>query len=448
MLTRRTFLAAAAAASAAPSRPPNVILIYADDLGYGDLSCYGGAIPTPHLDRLAAQGMRFTHCNSASPVCTPSRAALLTGRYPNRSGQTKVLFPTDTTGLPASEKTIPSLLKAQGYATACVGKWHLGSRPEFLPTRHGFDSYFGMPYSNDMNPRVMLRNEQIAEPETPLETLSPRYTEECLRHIGGKRPFFLYYAPNYPHIPLAASERFRGKSPLGIYGDVITELDASVGEIVAAVDRQKLDRDTLVVFSSDNGPWFLGSPGRLRGRKASTYEGGVRVPLIARWTGRIPHNTVANQLVSTMDLFPTIARAAGAPPPGDLDGMDLAPLFANPKSPLDRPALLYFDGLSLTCVRRGPWKLHLARLNAAPYTREWLANRDPLRLPQPELYDLNRDPDESFDVAPQHPEVVRDLSARAEQVLATLPEETRRAWSSMKPGKFSQPYWRGSFPQP
>ncbi|MEN6603072.1 MAG: sulfatase-like hydrolase/transferase, partial [Bryobacteraceae bacterium] len=239
-LDRREFLTTAcgaAAAFAAPSQQPNVVMIYADDLGYGDLACYGSRLSTPNLDRMASEGVRFTQFYSANPVCSPSRAALMTGRYPTRAGVPRVLFPRDTVGLPDSETTIAQVLKPRGYRTMCVGKWHLGHLPRFLPTNRGFDEYFGIPYSNDMRPRPLLHNTEVVEAEATLETLTPRYTEQAVRFIERSKgsPFFLYMPHTYPHIPLAASPRFRGKSPSGIYGDVIAELDWSVGEVLAAL---------------------------------------------------------------------------------------------------------------------------------------------------------------------------------------------------------------------
>jgi arylsulfatase A len=360
-LDRRKFLATAAGLSAlglgaAPAPPPNVVMIYADDLGYGDLACYGSRLSTPNLDRMAAEGTRFTQFYSANPVCSPSRAALMTGRYPTRVGVPRVLFPNDTVGLPDSETTLAQALKPRGYRTMCVGKWHLGHLPRYLPTNRGFDEYFGIPYSNDMKPRTLLHNTEVVEGQATLETLTPRYTEQAVRFIERSKgaPFFLYMPHTYPHIPLAASPRFRGKSPSGIYGDVIAELDWSVGEVLAALKKNGVDRNTLVMFSSDNGPWFQGSPGRLRGRKGSTYEGGVREPFIARFPGRIPRGQAVAGVASTMDILPTVAKLCGAALPANpLDGIDIWPLLSGKSQQLEREALLFFDNWNLQCARWG-----------------------------------------------------------------------------------------------
>jgi arylsulfatase A len=433
-MNRRRFVGALGAGSlGAALRPPNVILICADDLGYGDLGCYGSPLRTPHLDRLAAEGVRLTNYYSASPVCSPSRAALLTGRYPTRAGVPHVLLPQSQTGLDPRETTIARMLKTLGYATACVGKWHLGHLEAFLPHRHGFDSYFGIPYSNDMKPRVLIeqrdgRTSQI-EQEADLATLTPRYTAKAVEFLEAahNRPFFLYLPHTYPHIPLDASPKFKGKSAFGLYGDVIEELDWSVGEIVKTVQRIGQERNTLIVFTSDNGPWFQGSPGRLRGRKGSTLEGGVRVPFVARMPGTIPKGKVSDGVASAMDLLPTIAALTGARLPDTLlDGVDIRAVLRG--GSVDREALLMFDGWNLQCARWKQWKLHLARYNTFPYAPQPAEGRINLPLRPPELYNVAADPDESYDVAAANPKVVREIEDRVLRLLAGFPQPARDAY--------------------
>ncbi len=439
LLARRAFLSAAGAAlcgpAAAATRPPNVVIIFCDDLGYGDLGCYGSNIRTPNLDRMAAEGTRFTHFYSANPVCSPSRASLITGRYPTRVGVPRVLNPKDSTGLPDSEVTMAQMLKARNYKTMCIGKWHLGHLPQYLPTNRGFDEYFGIPYSNDMNPRVLLHNTEVVEQEATLETLTPRYTEHALRFIEQSKasPFFLYFAHTYPHIPLAASPRFRGKSPQGLFGDVVEEIDWSVGEVFGALRKHGLDQNTLVLFSSDNGPWYQGSPGRLRGRKGSTYEGGVRVPFMARLPGRIPKGRVCHGVGSMMDLLPTVARLSDVPlPKNPPDGIDIWPLLSGQKPELEREALLYFDNVNVQCARWKQWKLHVARYNTFAYNPAPAAGRLNLPLHRPELYDLLRDPDESYDVAPERPDVVKEIQARIDRLMEGFPAEIHQAYADTR----------------
>ncbi len=429
-LSRRQFLATASAA-AAPAARPNVVLIYCDDLGYGDLGCYGSRIRTPNLDRMAREGARFTHFLSANPVCSPSRAALLTGRYPTRVNVPRVLFPPDTEGLARNEKTLADLLKARGYRTQCVGKWHLGHTPDYLPTSRGFDNYFGIPYSNDMTPPRLMRNTETVVERADMDTLTESYTKEAVQFIDKSKndPFFLYLPHTMVHIPLGAGPRFKGKSKHGLYGDAVEEIDWSTGEILAALKRNGLDRNTLVLFSSDNGPWYQGSPGRLRGRKGSTYEGGVRLPLLARMPGRIPAGLVSDSMASTMDVVPTVARLAGAELPSQpLDGVDILPLLTGQKKDLDRDALLYFDGWNIQCIRRGPWKLHVSRYNTFVYGPAPAGGRVNLPLRPPELYNLAEDPDESNDVAAQNPEIVSSLTRRIGELLPGFPEAVRKAW--------------------
>jgi arylsulfatase len=446
MLDRRAFLRTSAAASmaasvqAAPSRP-NIVLIYCDDLGYGDVGCYGSRIPTPNIDRLAADGMRFTHFYSGNPVCSPSRTALLTGRYPVRAGVPRVLFPRDTTGLPETETTLAQVLKQRDYRTMCVGKWHLGHHRAYLPTTRGFDHYFGIPYSNDMTPRWLMRDTEVIEEEATLETLTPRYTEQAAGFIERSKgsPFFLYMPHTYPHIPLGASTRFRGKSKFGLYGDVIEELDWSVGEVLAALKRTGAEKNTLVLFSSDNGPWFLGSPGQLRGRKGMTYEGGQRVPFIARFPDGIPKGKVCQGVGSVMDMMPTVARLCEAPlPKAQLDGIDIWPMLSGSQTEMEREALLYFDNVHLQCARLGRWKLHVARYNSAAYSPAPAGGRINLALRTPELYDLVADPQESYDVAPENPKVVAEIRARIDRLMAGMPDPIQESFRETQARKANQ----------
>ncbi|MBI5084917.1 MAG: sulfatase [Acidobacteria bacterium] len=437
-LTRRGFTQALAAGSVlGAARRPNIVMIYADDLGYGDLGCYGHpTIRTPNLDRMAREGMRFTQWYSAAPVCTPSRAALLTGRYPVRSGLTRVLFPDSPGGIPTSEVTIAQTLKSAGYRTAMVGKWHLGCLPEYLPLRHGFDTYFGLPYSNDMRPLAgpgsggnpkhpplpLIRGDKAIETNPDQSQLTIRYTEEALKTINGPkdRPFFLYLAHTFPHVPLYASERFRGKSARGLYGDVVEELDWSTGEVLKALKQSGQDSNTLVVFSSDNGPWLPrlengGSAGLLREGKGTTWDGGMREPCLARWPGTIPAASVSAAQGNMMDWFPTFARAAGAPLPAGvtLDGEDMTGVLTGKDQGKER-VFYYWHQDDLRAVRKGPWKLHTTTNETAT---------QPVRttkLDKPALYNLEVDPSEKYDVSGKHPDVVRELAGLLESHLAGI----------------------------
>lgn len=439
-------MGAGSAAPAEPDRSPNFIIIYTDDLGYGDLACYGHpTIRTPHLDRMAAEGMRFTDFYSACSVCTPSRAALLTGRLPVRSGmcgdERRVLFPNSPGGLPDGEITLAEGLKAKGYATACIGKWHLGHLPDYLPTRHGFDSYYGIPYSNDMDrvaepkggstksldPLVedfnvpLIRDEEIVERPADQRTIARRYTEEAVRIIDENRdrPFFIYFAHAFPHIPLFASDDFLGKSPRGLYGDVVEEIDWSVGELLEALRTRGLAEKTLVVFTSDNGPWLImgetgGSAGLLRDGKGSTWEGGMRVPCIAWMPGQIPAGVVQRGLSSTMDFFTTCLTLAGAVVPTDrtIDGMDIRPLlFGEGESP--REEFQYYRGTHLYAYRKGPFKAHFITREA--YGRGEAETHDP-----PILYHLGHDPSERANVADRYPEALQMILKAKEAHLASI----------------------------
>lgn len=444
MTTRRQFTRSLiGAASAAPSlfaaaRKPNIIMIYADDLGYGDLGCYGHpTIKTPNLDRMAAEGLRFTQFYSAAPVCTPSRAALMTGRLPVRSGLSRVLFAHSEGGIQDSEITIAETLHDAGYRTACIGKWHLGWQARYLPTRHGFDSYFGLPYSNDMTPTAgpgapgsakspplpLFRNEAVIEREPDQTRLTERYTAEALAFIRQKRarPFFLYYPQTFPHVPLYAGARFKGKSARGLYGDVVEEIDWSVGEILNAVKQAGQDSNTLIIFSSDNGPWLIrkefgGSAGLLREGKGTTWDGGMREPCIARWPGRIPGGRTTAAVGTTMDLFPTFAHYAGATAPKDreMDGKNLAPVLEGKSAAWER-TLYFWSDTELRAVRRGPWKLHI-RTNNQVDQPTGARDADP-----PELYNLETDPSEKRNVSGEHPGITQELLA----LLATHKSQTK-----------------------
>ena len=423
-------------------RHPNIIYINADDMGYGDLGCYGSkSIKTPNIDRMAADGLKLTSFYSVAPLCTPSRSALMTGRYAARMGVDQmrlanVLFPTDTTGLPQSEKTVARALKDRGYATACIGKWHLGRVSPHRAIDHGFDYYFGIPYSNDMNPTPIMRNADVVEEPAKQDTLTMRYTQEAIGFIerAKAQPFFLYLAHTMPHIPLFASERFKGKSAGGLYGDVVEELDWSVGEVLKTLKRLGLDRNTIVIFSSDNGPWYQGSSGPLRGRKGGTYDGGVRVPAIVRWPGKILPGRVSNEPLATVDFFATALALAGeknlaAVSKQPLDGQSILPfLLGNGKAP--DSLYLFFDGAYLQTARAGRWKIHVARWNIPRYTAASGQQKN-LRLATPELYDMNLDLSESYDVAAQNPSVVSALKARILAALRTFPEEIRQANSEL-----------------
>ena len=438
---------------ASAAKSPNIVIILADDLGYGDLGCYGHpTIRTPNLDRMAAEGMRFTDFYVAACVCTPSRAALLTGRLPIRNGMAgsekrRVIYSKDTGGLPLEEITIARALKSKGYATACIGKWHLsGGGTETLPPHHGFDYYYGLRWSNDMEPSEfipkggkasmnlhpdpkwwaasLLRNEKIIEHPADLSTLTKRYTAEAIQFIrdNKKKPFFLYFPHTYPHVPLFASEKFKGTSARGLFGNVVEEVDWSVGEVLKTLRDQKLAENTLVFFTSDNGPWLVkelagGSAGPLKEGKGSTWEGGMREPGIAWWPGKIK-SSVTHELASTLDLFPTIMKLTGVPMPTDriMDGVDMSSiLFGNGKSLRD--VMMYYRGDELFAIRKGAYKAHFQTAPGYPgnMVRQPFEKHDP-----PLLFNLAHDPGERFNIASEHPEVIADIQKELEKHRANL----------------------------
>ncbi|MDG1977929.1 MAG: sulfatase [Phycisphaerales bacterium] len=419
----------ASAAATDEDRPPNVVIFFTDDQGFGDLSCFGHpTIHTPNVDRMAAEGVKLTQFYVASPVCSPSRAALLTGCYPKRVGMHEhVIFPAYDHGLHPEETTIADVLSDAGYATGCFGKWHLGHRPGLLPTSQGFDVFFGIPYSNDMSQfhrpdgngyrhsLPLIRDEAVIEWEPDQRLLTRRCTEEAVAFIDAHAdaPFFVYMPHAMPHIPIYASEAFAGRSPRGTYGDVIEEIDWSVGEVLDALDRHGLADETLVIFTTDNGPWLPfeergGSAGLLAGGKGGNLEGGQRVPFVARYTDRIPAGLVQREVATTMDLLPTIAGLAGVElaPDRPIDGHDIMPLLEGiegASSPTS--SFLYYTAHGeLAGIRRGRWKLLLE-----PGT----------------LHDVESDVGEQWNRAARHPEIVAELRALAIERDAVITREAR-----------------------
>jgi arylsulfatase A-like enzyme len=445
--------------SSGAGRPPNFIVIFCDNLGYGDIGCFGSKKHrTPHLDRMAAEGMRLTSFYVTSGVCTPSRASLMTGCYPRRVNMHVdarggvVLRPVSPKGLHPDEITIAEMLKARGYATACIGKWHLGDQPRFLPTRQGFDSYLGIPYSDDMvarkgrpwPPLPLMRNEKVIEAPVDRNTLTKRYTEEAIRFITANRnrPFFLYLPhamPGSTRKPFA-SEKFRGKSANGSYGDSVEEIDWSTGEILAALKRLGLGEHTLVLWTSDNGAPRRnppqGSNAPLRGWGYTTMEGAMRVPCVARWPGRVPAGTTCDELCTTMDLLPTFARLAGTRPPSDriIDGRDIWPLLAGTKGARSpHEAFFYYYMAQLQAVRAGKWKLHL------PLEAKWVSFGGRTRKSGAALYDLDADIGETTNLAGKHPEVVARLMALAEKAREDLGDINRKGKHQRPAGWVANP---------
>ncbi len=444
---------------AAPAdRLPNFVIVLADDQGYGDLGCFGSPdLRTPNIDRMAQEGIRFTSFYVAQAVCSASRTGLLTGCYPNRVGILGALGPASRQGIHDNELLISEVVRKRGYATAVFGKWHLGHHPQFLPLRHGFDEYFGLPYSNDMWPNhpsvrtfpplPLIEGEKTVQVQPDQTQLTTWYTEHAVRFIekNKDRPFLLYVPHSMPHVPLHVSAKYRGTSSRGLYGDVIAEIDWSVGQILNALARHGLERNTLVIYTSDNGPWLsygdhAGSAGPLREGKGTTFEGGMRVPCVMRWPGRVPAGSVCGELAATIDLLPTIARLVGVDLPGDriIDGRDLGPLIsAQPSAVTPHDAYYYYWGRELQAIRSGRWKLHFPHKYTSladarggggkpvPYVQKEIGR---------ELFDLESDVGETTNVAEKHPEVVERLEQLAQRARDDLGDSrTKREGKGVRP---------------
>ncbi|MBG88979.1 MAG: arylsulfatase [Verrucomicrobiales bacterium] len=440
---------------------PNVILIFADDLGYGDVGCFYQDSPfkTPRLDRMACEGAMLTSFYVPTPYCAPSRGTILTGRYPFRHTVVRNTAPdvgVNNIGLPQSEITIAELLKEQGYATAAFGKWHLGHRPQWMPRKQGFDEYLGILYSNDMYPVQLVENEKVVEYPIPQSNLTQRYTDRTLEFIeeNKDRPFFIYLPHAMPHKPLAASDNFyTPETRDNLYADTIAELDHCVGEILDRLKQLKLDEKTLVIFTSDNGPWYGGSSGGLRGMKGLTWEGGFCVPMIARMPGTIPSGVVNHHPAGTIDMLPTVCALAGIQPPGDrtIDGRNILPMLKHASAPSPHEAIFVMKGSKLAAVRVGKWKLHVASPGRngmlglkGDAAKNWIDPRGPDgvtiiapfeqpkpdQLPGPDtgdaskammLFDLDNDRAEQTDLASKHPDQVKRLKAVFDRMAAQVP---------------------------
>lgn len=428
------------------SKQPNVVLVFIDDMGYGDIGCFGATgFETPHLDAMAKEGMKFTNFYAAQPVCSASRAGILTGCYPNRIGFSGALFPHHSIGLNSKEYTIAEMFKDQGYATACFGKWHLGWQKEFLPLQHGFDEYVGLPYSNDMWPHSNIDGHELPKdkgrgkmPPLPLisqnkvidtisslkdqDKLTTLYTEKAVEFINKnkERPFFVYLPHTMGHIPLGVSDKFRGKSEQGFYGDVMMEIDWSVGEITKALEANNIADNTIVIFTTDNGPWLnfgnhAGSAGGLREGKTTSWEGGQRVPFIIKWPHNVPEGKTCNKLACAVDLLPTLASASnGKLSDNKIDGVDITPLIKGETNVSPRSSIWYYFGKNnLNGVRKGNWKLVLphtwASYNTQPGNDGHGSKRVKMTLEKPELYNMMRDPGEQYNVYDVYPEKVAEL---------------------------------------
>ncbi|MCX6894692.1 MAG: sulfatase [Verrucomicrobia bacterium] len=466
------FASLTVAFAAAP--PPNIVIIFTDDQGYADVGCFGAkGFVTPNLDRLAQEGRKFSNFHVAQAVCSASRTALLTGCYPNRVGIHGALNSKSGIGISDSEMTLAQLVKQRGYATAIFGKWHLGSEPPFLPTRHGFDEWFGLPYSNDMWPETatgkpgnhpplpMYENEKVVIPavtHADQEQLTTWYTEHAVKFIekNKARPFLLYVAHNMPHVPLHVSSKFKGKTARGLYGDVIEEIDWSVGEILAALKKNGLEDNTWVIYTSDNGPWLRfgnhgGCADPLREGKGTAWEGGTRTPCVMRWPGKISGGKVCDDMFMSIDLFPTIARLIGAKlPEHPIDGLDVWPIIAGqPGAKNPHPAYwFYYERGQLQALTTGDgrWKLQL------PHNYGSLGGKPPghdglpvpgtsIKIESNELYDLVNDVSEKTNVISQHPDIVQQLEAEAEKARVELGDAlTKREGRGVRePGRMKSP---------
>lgn len=465
--------------SFAQQHSPNIVLIFMDDMGYGDLGCTGAIqYKTPNLDRLASQGVRFTNFVSAQAVCSASRAGILTGCYPNRVGISGALMPDAKIGLNPSEETIPEILKQQNYKTAAIGKWHLGHLRQFLPLQQGFDEYLGLPYSNDMWPvyydgsrnipqeysrklgypelSLIEGNEKIREIKTldDQSELTTLYTERAVKFIAKnkKNPFFLYLAHSMTHVPLAVSDKFKGKSEQGLFGDVMMEIDWSVGEIMKVLEKNGIDKNTLVIFTSDNGPWLnfgnhAGSAGGLREGKGASFEGGQRVPCIMKWPGHISEGGICNKLASTIDILPTLAAITNsALPEKKIDGINILPLLLGDESANPRKTFLYYYRKnSLEAIRSGNWKLVFAHPGRTYHGFEpgkdgFPGSTNENFQYEEGLYDLRRDPGEQYDVKEMYPEVVSELKKLADEARTDLGDDIQniKGQNRREPGRISE----------
>ena len=437
--------------------PPNIVIIFIDDMGYADIEPFGGAIKTPNLNAMASRGMRCTDFQVSAAVCSASRAALLTGCYHPRVGINGALMPNSTKGINSDETTIAEMLKSKGYSTACFGKWHLGHQEQFMPTKHGFDEYFGLPYSNDMWTRNPVKwkgkhanghvgwttlpliegTKVLIEDVTPEDQaqLTTQYTEHAVdfidRNSASKKPFFLYVPHSMVHVPLYVSEKFKGKSDQGLYGDVVMEVDWSVGQITEALERNGVMDNTLVVFTSDNGPWLnygnhAGSAGPLREGKQTMFEGGCRVPTIMQWPQTIPAGSTCDQLISSIDLLPTIAAMTGADlPEKKIDGLSILSVLKDPQSPSPRESFChYFYTGELHAVRDARWKLHFPHrygsLDGKPGGQDGASVRYVGKKTGKELYDLKNDVGETTNVIADHTEIVERLDRLADSMRSQL----------------------------